>query len=378
MLIALGLFVGQAVVQSTPAAAGSRADAQRSLDAAARELSAAETELAHAQTAAAKSEGALTSAEKQLARWRGVARDEAVRRYVQGDVARDVMLTLDVSNYARAQVLVDVVSGRVVDAGDELSAAVEDVKALRDVSTRDQAALRQRVAGLEKRRAAAAAELDRIAAEEDALALAERQAAAERAAAARRKAASGNAKQPTAKTAASRAGGDADPTSVSPTPTPTSARPAPTTAEAAAPETSSDRPTGVIASGSWVCPVQGARSFTNDWGAARAGGRAHQGTDLLSPRGTPVVANVSGTFRQHTTSALGGLAYYLKGDDGATYYGAHLNGYSGVSGYVTAGTVIGYVGNTGDARWGPTHLHFEMHPGGGGAVNPYPTLSVYC
>ncbi|MBA3654505.1 MAG: M23 family metallopeptidase, partial [Actinobacteria bacterium] len=127
-----------------------------------------------------------------------------------------------------------------------------------------------------------------------------------------------------------------------------------------------------------VCPVQGPHSFSNDFGAPRGGGtRSHQGNDILAPMGTPVVANVSGSW-SHNQSNLGGLSYFLHGNDGNTYFGAHLSGYAGGGGSVTAGTVIGYVGDTGDAKGGTPHLHFEFHPGGGAAVNPYPTLVKYC
>jgi murein DD-endopeptidase MepM/ murein hydrolase activator NlpD len=98
---------------------------------------------------------------------------------------------------------------------------------------------------------------------------------------------------------------------------------------------------------------------------------------MLSPRGTPVVASVSGTVEGHTSS-LGGTSYTLRGDDGTTYYGTHLDSLSGVSGRVARGTVLGRVGNSGNARGGPPHLHFEIRPGGGGAVNPYPTLAASC
>jgi len=134
----------------------------------------------------------------------------------------------------------------------------------------------------------------------------------------------------------------------------------------------------IIGSGPWICPVQGPRAFTNDWGDPRGGGRRrHQGNDILAPRGTPVVAPVRGSARIHNSS-LGGKSFYLRGSDGHTYFGTHLDSYSGNTGNVAAGTVLGYVGNSGNARGGPTHLHFEIHPGGGGPVNPYPTLRQYC
>ena len=100
------------------------------------------------------------------------------------------------------------------------------------------------------------------------------------------------------------------------------------------------------------------------------------GNDILSPKGTPVVANVGGVVTQRN-GATSGLAYFLAGDDGNRYFGAHLDSF-GASGRVSAGTVIGKVGNTGDAAGGPPHLHFEIHPGGSGYTNPYPTLTKYC
>jgi murein DD-endopeptidase MepM/ murein hydrolase activator NlpD len=126
-----------------------------------------------------------------------------------------------------------------------------------------------------------------------------------------------------------------------------------------------------------VCPVDGAVEFVDSWGAARSGGRAHKGTDMMAGHGTPTVAPVSGSLEQHSSSA-GGLAWYVHGDDGNTYYGAHLSAYENQgAGWVEAGTVIGYVGDSGNAA-GTPHLHFEYHPGGGAPVNPYGLVSAAC
>ncbi len=120
-----------------------------------------------------------------------------------------------------------------------------------------------------------------------------------------------------------------------------------------------------------VCPMAGS-AYGDSWGAPRSGGRSHQGVDMLAPFGVPIVAVVSGnvSFRQNT---LGGNAASLVGDNGTRYYYAHFASYEGGSRYVTQGEVIGYNGDTGNAR-GTPHLHFEIHPGGGLAVNP--TASV--
>ena len=122
----------------------------------------------------------------------------------------------------------------------------------------------------------------------------------------------------------------------------------------------------------WVCPVPGARYF-NDWGFPRSGGRFHSGNDLFAPLGTAVVAPVSGTI-DFLQGPVGGLQFRLYGDDGTTYIGSHLSAIVGTDGYITAGTQVGAVGDTGNAAGSRPHLHFEAHPDDGPAVNPYPTL----
>jgi peptidoglycan LD-endopeptidase LytH len=148
-----------------------------------------------------------------------------------------------------------------------------------------------------------------------------------------------------------------------------------TTTTAPPTTTTAPAPPPAPASSGFTCPVQGAVSFTDSFGAPRSGGRAHQGVDMMAATGTPTVAPVSGTV-SFSESSLGGLSWWVDGDDGNRYYGAHLSSY-GASGHVSAGTVIGYVGDSGNAAGSP-HLHFEIHPGGGSAVDPFPQVSAAC
>lgn len=128
-----------------------------------------------------------------------------------------------------------------------------------------------------------------------------------------------------------------------------------------------------------ACPVGQPRAFGNDFGQPRPGGRVHQGIDILAPLGTPVYAAQPGVFVKDY-NALGGISAFVRSDGGDTTYYAHLSGYASVpsGAHVAAGTVIGRVGNTGNARGGPYHLHFEYHPGGGAPVNPYSLLRAVC
>jgi murein DD-endopeptidase MepM/ murein hydrolase activator NlpD len=147
-----------------------------------------------------------------------------------------------------------------------------------------------------------------------------------------------------------------------------------------------------------VCPVRGTSYYSDGFGAPRYGGgyHLHAGVDLVTARGTPIVAPFDGVART-SYNTLGGNAVYVTGRDGYVY-NAHLDSYSSKSnGPVNTGDVIGYVGDTGDAI-GTPHDHFEFHPffpvppdwpvsyygyrvigsGSTPALNPYPLLVYAC
>lgn len=124
-----------------------------------------------------------------------------------------------------------------------------------------------------------------------------------------------------------------------------------------------------------VCPIRGPVSFTDTWHDPRPGGRFHEGVDLLSPFGTPNVAVTSGRI-VFNSGPNEGNGIFLYGDNGNTYYYFHLSSYAGGPRHVQTGEVIGYVGATGDTT--ANHTHFEIHPGGGPPMNPYPAARRVC
>ena len=328
--LAAALVAIAVLVTGLPNASASQAE----LDKARSRANAAAAELARAETHLSNVQGRLVDLEKKrqqtvsrLHSLQGAVREVAVEAYIRGRLSRlpaDFDVT-DVSASTRAETLAAIVASGTNDTVDAYRAAAQDldVEEARLASTRK--ASSDALAAYRKRASAAAAQLNKMKGLE-----AERMAREK----AQRAAAGASARRPGHGL--------------------------------------------VLGSGNWICPVQGPRAFSDDYGDPRGGGRRrHQGNDILSPRGTPVVAPVDGSVKHHE-NGLGGHSFYLAGADGVTYYGAHLDGYTDNVGNVVAGTVIGYVGNTGDARGGPPHLHFEVHPGGGGAVNPYPTLRAYC
>ena len=127
-----------------------------------------------------------------------------------------------------------------------------------------------------------------------------------------------------------------------------------------------------------VFPMQGRCSFVDSWGEPRSGGRVHEGTDLIGPRGLAIYAVVDGVIsKAYTGLTLGGNSLRLTMGDGTYFFYSHLDSFApgiGAGVPVRAGQIIGYNGSTGNA--GSPHLHFEVHPRGGAAVNPFPLLKA--
>jgi murein DD-endopeptidase MepM/ murein hydrolase activator NlpD len=326
-----------------PASAGDpvkdRQAAQARANAAAARFARATTELAKVERDLATLQAKTAATRDRLSVLEGQVKLVAVNSYVRGNLGDQLVFDPDLSKTARRNAMVRFANDTDRSAIDQYRAARQDLEVGSDSVRKQLEERKSAAAALRKQRQAAYGELTRLQAAEKAYLA---KVAAEKAAAAKRAAgAKASRAAPVVVTPAAKAG----------------------------------RPSGVIATGDWICPVQGPHSFSDDFGQPRSGGRTHEGNDILNPRGTPIVASVSGTVSFHNSS-LGGLSYYLHGDDGNTYFGTHLGSYA-QDGRVSAGTVVGYNGDSGNAR-GTPHLHFEIHPGGGSPVDPYPTLVKYC
>ena len=124
-----------------------------------------------------------------------------------------------------------------------------------------------------------------------------------------------------------------------------------------------------LTAGGYVFPVYGPSSFIDTFGAPRGDISSgwHHGDDIFAPLGAPVLAVAAGTVFSIGWNTVGGNRLWLRDGQGNLFYFAHLSAFTplAVNGsHVNAGDVLGFVGNTGDARGTPTHLHFEIHPVG--------------
>ncbi len=129
-----------------------------------------------------------------------------------------------------------------------------------------------------------------------------------------------------------------------------------------------------------VFPTQGRCSFVDSWHDSRSGGRLHIGVDIVGPKGLAIYAVTDGTITKMygAESKLSGNALRLTAADATYFFYAHLDSFAPgitVGSVVKAGQIVGYMGASGNAG-GNSHLHFEIHPGGGEAVNPYPVVKA--
>lgn len=335
-----------------------------------QEINDSEVTLSELETGIAEAESARLILSAELDELSDRVAVAAIDAFARPEASQNLLSGSDLSSTMRGEVLADAALGVDTDAIEDYRGLFEDLEVL-DASLAESRTAQQtafdallsaradldvelaRLEEIERERLAEVARLE---------ALARQRAADEAAARAAEEAAATQANDAAAATTAPDVGADAGPTNADgSTATPVAAAPA---AEAA--------PGGGLLS---YCPVQGAVSFIDSWGYPRSGGRRHKGVDMMASIGTPIVAPVSGSV-SHRSNRVGGRSFHLNGDDGNYYYGTHLSAY-GESGSVSAGTVIGYVGDDGNAR-GIPHLHFEIHPGGGSAVNPYPAVRAAC
>ena len=132
------------------------------------------------------------------------------------------------------------------------------------------------------------------------------------------------------------------------------------------------------APGSLPIPVAAVepRQLRDTWHASRPPARRHEGIDIFAKKGTPIVASTEGIVLRREENRLGGKVVWVYGPGGQHHYYAHLDKFGGAAPgeRVQAGALLGYVGNTGNARTTPPHLHYGIYTNAG-AINPYPLLA---
>lgn len=348
--------------------------ARDAANAAAQALFDAESEIDTLTIEIAEAEDDLAAKETLLGEMRESLEYEAVRRFV-GSGAEDFPLMIDISganDELYVEVLASVSTETVVVDLDDLDLAIKETNEARDALASQKAsaeAAKTNYAALEEAAEARIVELQEIEAQRLVDEAVEHELERQRRERAAREAAEAAA---AAEAAERRAAANAAATSSSGS---TGSSSGSTSSSGGSSTGAAPDPSPPVARNNMVCPMRGSYAFADTWGAARSGGRSHQGVDMISPTGTPIIAVESGSVR-YSQNRLGGNAAWVTGNSGTKYYYAHMSSYEGSSRSVSQGEVIGYNGQTGNA--GTPHLHFEVHPGGGRAVNPYPYVAAVC
>ena len=352
----------QAARDQANAAAQALFDAKSAIDTLTIEIAETEVELAAVEREADEMQTSLEAS--------------AIRRFTQSGGSSFLLLGdfSDATNQLTAEVLAAVTIETANVELDDFDAVIVDVDATRaklEQQKAQQTAAQQNFTDLEKRAEAQIVQLQEVESQrviDDAIEhelqrqrderarqdAATARAAADKAAAEKQAAAAAAA----ANTAVASSGGGSNTT---------------TTSSSGGGATASPPPSN--AGSGIVCPIGGNYGFADTWGAPRSGGRSHQGVDMIAATGVPIIAVEAGSVR-FSSNRLGGNAAWLTGNSGTKYYYAHLSSYVGSNGSVSRGQQIGRNGQTGNA--GTPHLHFEVHPGGGRAVNPYPYVRSVC
>ena len=364
-------------------------------DAAAQAMFDAESRLDTLEVDIGAAEKELAGVEAQADSMRSSLQQDAQRSFVNSGAAMPLLIDLDQANAGiTADRQASVARGTASVELDDFDAVMKDVTAKRADLERRQETTTQARQQFEDLQAAAEAEVVKLAAvEKQRLADVavqrelerQRQARLAKEATAARQLQDANAATALANAAVSTnssASGDSSGgsssgggSSVTPAPEPSgSAQGAASPAPAPEPAPVPPSPPPSNAGSGIVCPVAGPHAFADTWGAARSGGRSHEGVDMMAPSGTPLVAVESG-YAEFKTTRLGGNSVWVNGNSGTRYFYAHLSAWEGSSRNVSQGEVIGYVGATGNTT--ANHLHFELRPGGR-AVNPYPYVRAVC
>ena len=336
-----------------------------------------------------------TTAAPMLAMFEGVTSEDALQRAaLAGRLADNDRVVAESAEATKAnfaqlqdelaakQAVIAEVEAEAEAIREEVAASLAEAQALRDELASRQASLSDESASLQ----AEIARIDQaIEAREAARRERERREREAREAAAAAAAAAAQRAEEAEAAAAAQAAAAASPASTSTSSSTTSqstptSQPEPSAPPPPEPEPEPEPPPPPPPSSSGkVCPMSPA-NIVSYWGDPRGGGsRRHMGNDIAGGYRQTVYAITSGTWDIRSYGSSAGHWAILRGDDGVHYYYMHLDGYAvGDGARVSTGQHVAYNGWTGNAVGTVYHIHFEVHPGGGGAVDPYPTLGPLC